>query len=180
MENLVSQQPKATLDELLTEGIRIASEITRSQLGSIRLLDEETEELYYRAVYTQRSQEKYWTEEILLKSYSLDADSLGVDVVNSGQPLLSNYVKSILRYKPVSEYVIHALHVPIPVAGKTIGVLTVNRIEDKEVEEYDIAGTCRTYHASSYATHRETFQPVRAGAYRPRCSNTKIHPPEAC
>lgn len=126
------QAPGRTLHQFLNTVVRLAAEITASDISSIRLVDLDRDALYYRAVYPPER----WPAETLAETYPLDKSSLGVLVLRTNSPCRENNVRANPDYIPVLEEITRALHVPIPLGGEPIGAITVNRIEGPD---YDLA-----------------------------------------
>ncbi|MBC8335172.1 MAG: GAF domain-containing protein [Anaerolineales bacterium] len=117
------------LDGVLNNVVAAAVKLTKSEEGSLLLLDEESNELFMRAGYN--------FEDEFAKSFRLPvSDSLAGQVIKTGEPINLNK-DALLKIK--TAYLVKSLiYVPIKLNEQTIGVLGVdNRQHHLPFSEHD-------------------------------------------
>jgi two-component system phosphate regulon sensor histidine kinase PhoR len=117
------------LDKVLTTVIEAAVRLTRSEEGSLLLVDDESGELYMRA-------SKNFDEEFA-RTYRLHLhDSLAEQVVASGKPVIID--ESSPQERPTSSDIHSLIYVPLRLRGRVIGVLGVgNRKAGRSLTDQD-------------------------------------------
>ncbi|MBI3085465.1 MAG: GAF domain-containing protein [candidate division NC10 bacterium] len=126
------------LDELLGLAMRKAQEVLKAEASSLMLIDEETDELYFRVALGERGDA---VKEARLKI----GQGIAGWVAQKGEPLLVPDVQEDPRfYRNLDQQsgfrTKSILCVPIQAKGKTIGVVEViNRADGGEFQEKDIA-----------------------------------------
>lgn len=110
------------LDEVLTQVVDTAVELTGSEEGSLLILDEDSGELYMRAA--RNFQDEF------VQTFRLPiSDTLAGDVVRTGKPVLLDE-KSPQKIK--TSYLVKTLiYVPLKVHDRVIGVLGVDNRESE-------------------------------------------------
>jgi signal transduction histidine kinase/FixJ family two-component response regulator len=118
------------LDDVLTNVVEAAVELTEAEEGSLLLLDETSGELYMRA-------SKNFDEEFATAFRLHTRDSLAGQVINAGEPVL---IDEHAPQKIKTSYLVHSLiYVPLRVRGRVIGVLGVdNRKAGKVLSKEDV------------------------------------------
>ena len=118
------------LDEVLSEVVSAAVNLTGTEEGSILLRDENSGELFMRA-------SKNFDDEFVRTFRLPSDDSLAGQVLRTGEPYLLGQDDP---HKIKTSYLVRSLlYVPLNVKGDTIGVLGVdNRVADLQIADEDI------------------------------------------
>ena len=121
------------LEKLLNRIVEAAVFLTRAEEGFLLLVDEETNELYLRA---GQGLGKKFASGFRVKS----EDSLPLQVVKAGKPIMISSVTDEERFKLKTGYLVKALlHVPLKMRGDVIGVLSVdNKIARRSFTDNDL------------------------------------------
>jgi diguanylate cyclase (GGDEF)-like protein/PAS domain S-box-containing protein len=122
------------VDEVLRRIVEASVQFTHAEEGFLALLEEQTDQLYLRAVKN--------IEEEKIKTIHLPVtDTLIGDVMRTGQPYRTIRDPEDPMIKVSTGFLVHSLlHVPILSKGKSLGVLSVvNPSSQQEFEEKDEA-----------------------------------------
>jgi len=121
------------LEKVLNRVVEAAVFLTGAEEGFLLLVDQETEELYMRAVQGLSQREA--------RSFRIKVeDSLSGQVITTGRPFMVSSVENQKKFKLKTGYLVKSLvHVPLKLRNEVIGVLSVhNRVSSEAFTNNDL------------------------------------------
>jgi DNA-binding response OmpR family regulator len=121
------------LEKVLSRVVEAAVFLTGAEEGFLLLVDQETEELYMRAVQGLSQREA--------RSFRIKVeDSLSGQVITTGKPFMVSSVENQKKFKIKTGYLVKSLvHVPLKLRNEVIGVLSVhNRVSSEAFTKNDL------------------------------------------